>query len=371
MKNLRNIKIAFSVIFIGLYFTVPVNLHAIQQTHNKTGKTIIFNRVKEPRENAFSILIPKGWQTDGGIFRVNPLTQGGPMQSIAAKLDFAVKKDRGGTIMIRWLPDMAYFDPRMSPAGQMGLIRPGSNYQGMTVCYVMSPQQFIGQVVIPYAHPRATNMRIIEQRRLPKLAQIYQQGVSVYMPGTTFTYDAAIMTVTYNEDGKMYKEKIIAMIENWGQMGAGIWANKETYFIRTPINEYSQWEPVFSVIQGSVIVNLRWLVGEIQGQKTRSNIARRTHQEIQRIGREIAEHRQKTNAEIHNDMFLTLTDQEEYVNPHNRQVEIGSNQWKYRWINESGDVIYTDVESYNPNVDVNLNRSDFKKTPIRKRFPSK
>jgi len=94
-----------------------------------------------------------------------------------------------------------------------------------------------------------------------------------------------------------------------------------------------------------------------------------TQREMQRIGREITEHRQKTNAEIHNDMFLTLTDQEEYVNPYTNQIEVGSNQWRHRWINESGDVIYTDDESYNPNVDINLNRSDFKRTPVRKRFP--
>ena len=48
---------------------------------------------------------------------------------------------------------------------------------------------------------------------------------------------------------------------------------------------------------------------------------------------------------------------------------MGSNQWKHRWVNESGDVIYTDREDYDPNTDVHLNRSDYKRTPIRPRFP--
>ena len=68
-------------------------------------------------------------------------------------------------------------------------------------------------------------------------------------------------------------------------------------------------------------------------------------------------------------MFLTLTDQEEYVNPFTSKVEPGSNQWRHRWMNESGDVIYTNDETYDPRTDVNLNRTDFKRTPIRKRFP--
>lgn len=370
MKILKTIKNTFFIIFIGFNFIFSTNLYAFQPTQ-KTDKIVVFNRVKEPKENAFSILIPKGWRTDGGIFRVNPSAQGGPMQSIAAKLDFAVKKDRAGTVMFRWLPDMAYYDPRMSPAGQMGLIQPGSNYQGMSVHYLMSPQEYVSQIVIPYAHPNATNVQIVERRSLPKLAQKYQRRVAEYMHGMTLSYDAIIMTLTYYEGRINYKEKIVTMIENWGQMGAGIWANKETFLIRAPIKEFTQWQPIFSIVQNSVTLNMKWLQGEIKGQRTRSDIATRTHKEIQRIGRDIVKHRQETNAEIHNDMFLNLTDQEEFINPYTKQVEIGSNQWKHRWVNESGDTIYTDVKSYNPNIDANLKRSDFKKTPIRKRFPNR
>ena len=58
-----------------------------------------------------------------------------------------------------------------------------------------------------------------------------------------------------------------------------------------------------------------------------------------------------------NDMFLNLTNQEEYINPYTKEVETGSNQWRHRWINESGDVIYTNDGFYDPRTDVNLNRS--------------
>jgi hypothetical protein len=332
-------------------------------------QTIIFRRVSEPREKAFSIIIPDGWQIEGGIFRVDPLAQGGPSQSIAAKLDFAVKKDPQGSVMIRWLPDVLFFDPRMTPAGQMGLLPHGSNYQGMTVYPVMPAQQFISQIVFPYAHPQVRNPQPTEQKRLSALAQKYQQRVHATMPNTTFSYDAAISTFSYQEGNIPYREKIFTFIENWGQLGTGMWGNKETFLIRAPQDEYYKWEPIFSVIQNSVIINLQWLMGEIRGQKERSRIVIDTQREIQRIDREIVEHRQKTNAEIHNDMFLTLMDQEEYVNPYTNKVEIGSNQWKNRWINESGDVIYTNDDYYDPRTDHRLNRSDFKKSPIRKRFP--
>jgi len=90
---------------------------------------------------------------------------------------------------------------------------------------------------------------------------------------------------------------------------------------------------------------------------------------VQRIEKEIVGHRQKSISEIHNDMFLMLTDQEEYINPHTKKVEMGSNQWNTRWENENGDVIYTSDENYRPNQDIHLNRSDYKRSVIRKRFP--
>lgn len=343
-----------------------------QEPEGTTGADIVvFQRAFEPRERAFNLLVPRGWITEGGIFRVDPLTQGGPSQSIAAKLDFAVKRDQIGSVMIRWLPDVLYFDARMSPAGQMGLYPPGSNYQGMTVYPVMSASQFMKQIAFPYAHPAAADVRVIEERPLQQMAQNYYQREIALAPFKQgFSYDVVVLTFSYREGGSDYKEKMVCVIENWGALGAGMWGNRETFLLRAPLSDFERWEAIFSIIQSSMIVNSQWLTGEIQGQIQRGQIAIETQRQVQQIEQQIVEHRQKTNAEIHNDMFLTLTDQQEYVNPYTSKIEIGSNQWQYRWVNESNDVIYTNDQNYDPNHDINLNRSDFKRTPIRKRFPN-
>ncbi len=331
--------------------------------------TVVFTRVYEPKEKAFSLLIPQGWQVEGGILRVNPLSQGGAAQSIAAKLDFTVKKDSAGTVLLRWLPDMLYFDARHSPAGQMGMLPPGSNYNGMLVYPLIPASEFITQMAFPYAHPQAQDIKVISNKALTNVARSYQNRVNQFFPQTGFQYDAALADVIYKEGTAEYAEKIVAVIENWGQLGAGMWGNKETVLMRAPRDEFKKWETVFSVIQDSVKIDPRWLSREIRGQIQRGQIVLDTQQEIQRIEQDIVAHRQKTNAEIHNDMFLTLTDQEEFVNPYTNEIDMGSNQWKHRWVNENGDVIYTDNGSYNPNHDIHLNRSGYKKTPVRQRFP--
>jgi hypothetical protein len=54
---------------------------------------------------------------------------------------------------------------------------------------------------------------------------------------------------------------------------------------------------------------------------------------------------------------------------HTKEVETDTNQWNYRWVNESNNVIYTNKIDYNPNMDPNRQYSGYKRTPIRTRFP--
>ena len=332
----------------------------------QTGNALLFRRTAEPRENAFSLLAPDGWKVEGGIFRVDPTAAGGPANAIAAKVDFTVH-DAAGQAAIRWLPDVLFFDPRRSPAGQMGLFPPGSNYQGMTVRYLMPAIDFLEQVAFPYARPGVSGVQFTERKALPEVARKYQARVAAFPLPMTFQYDAGLVEATYMENGVAFRERIFTVIEDWGQTGAGMWGNKEAVSVRAPADRFEETLKLLDVIQNSVKINQQWMAGEIQGQVKRGQIVLRTQQEVQRIGREITAHRQQTNAEIHNDMFLTLTEQEEYVNPYTGEVEVDSNQWPHRWVNESGDVIFADTEEYDPNVDVRLTRSDFKRTRVRPR----
>ncbi len=334
----------------------------------KSGRpTMVFRRMKEPREGAFSVLVPSGWVAEGGITRVNPMTAGGAGNAIEAKLDFTIKRDAQGTAMMRWLPSMRYADLRGSPAGDTGMFPPGSNYAGMTVMPVLDAATFLSRVAIPYAHRGARNLQLVERKPMPGLADQVRQSVAWLPISQGFRFDAAMLTVTYEESGRPYKEKIITAIHSWGQVAAGIWENKETMLVRAAPAELDQLAPVLAVIQGSVQVDPQWMMGEIRGQMERSKIAADTYRQLAQLDKEITAHRQRTNAEINKEMFLTLTSQEEYVNPHTGKVEVGSNQWKCRWVSPSGEEIYTDDQNYNPLYDRSLQRTDFKRSQVRPR----
>ena len=319
----------------------------------------------EPNEKAFKILLPQDWISEGGIFRIDPNTGGGAANALEAKLDFIVN-NKQGTASVHWYPDLYYFDPRYSPAGQMGLIRNGSNYQGMTVIPLLSPEQFIRQVVLPYAHPQISNVFITETKKLPELAQAIQKEDNL-MINMGFTYEAALVAVSYAEKGTEYEEKFISAIMNLGQAGAGMWKNRYTFSFRAPKGQLQNYETIFSAIGNSLTLNKQWLAGEIKGQMERNRIYNKTVAEVNRISNEINQHRQYNNEVIQHEMYLNLTGQEEYVNPFTNEIETGTNEWDHRWSNNSDFVIYSDDPNFDPNRIPELNHFEYKRSPVKKR----
>jgi hypothetical protein len=344
---------------------------------------ILFQRREEPNEGAFSLLVPQGWLLEGGIFRANLMQQVVDAQSIEAKLDLTVKGDAAGRVMIRWCPEVKYCDMRMSPAGMMGMFPPGSNYQGMLVYPKMTAEEFLIQFIFPRVHPEAEQVQVVDRKSEPLLVERYRSQMAALGLPAQFSYDGEMVTFTYVEGGVRYRENEQAVIEDMGMMAGGMWSNKDTVIVRAPEEEYGSWEPVLRHIQESVKLNHRWLAQEIVNQEflsqaflnaQQASMARdrrmlEVQHHLQEMDRQIVEHRQRTNAEIHNDAYLTLMSLEEYVNPYTNEPEVGSNQWDYRWVTESGDVYYTDKEEDDPNIPSALNRSDWKRTPVRPRFP--
>lgn len=350
------------ILLLPLGFIYPAQVRS-QSGFTGRSQTMIFQRVHEPNEDAFNLLVPKGWITSGGIYRIDPTAGGGSGNAIDAKVDFSVMNNQEGNLMIRFLPDMNYFDMRYSPAGQMGMYPVGSNYNGMMVLPFQSAGQFIQNVVIPYAHPGLTDYEVTDSRNSPELIK-FTQKEDAYI-GIPFQYDAAIVEIAYAEKGTDYREAIISVTQDFGQIGAGLWKNRHTFFVRAPQAQFEEQAPVFGEIVNSLKINMNWLIGEIRGQVRRGETNAEVLRRLQQMDAEITQHQAQTNAQINNDMFKNLTGQEEFRNPYTNEVETGSNEWNYRWVNADREVIYTDDINYNPNTDKAVNRDDFKLSKIK------
>lgn len=316
-------------------------------------------RVWEPREQAFTVLVPQGWVTEGGVVRVDPRL--GPTNSVGAKIDFSVKRDPAGTTMIHWLPNITYKDPRYLVGG----FPVGSNYMGMMVYPMQDPLSFLTQMVFRQQRPQAQNVQIVEQGPLPQAAQKFQRQSVV----PNVQYQAGAITLVYDEGGIRYREKMVAVVEAMMGEGLGMWTNRATTTVRAPEAEFDRAQRLLALIEGSLQGNPQWVSGENRGAAQRAQNALDTQRHLQDQSRKMLDKKRENHAEIRHSSWLFLTGQEDYVNPHTGRVEQGSNQYKRRWVNGSGDVIYTDDSSYDPRADPNLQgrTSDFQLSRVRKR----
>lgn len=359
------VTMAFSIVSCHLSENEFVKVKSDKVSENNT---VAFQRKIEPNENAFSFLLPVNWNVSGGITRVNPNAAGGAGNAIEAKLYMKLTSPDSKAEM-GWLPDTRFFDMRRYPGQNLAasMFPDGSNYNGMTVMSIPQPVDFIRLVALPFAHPHARDVKVTQVQQLPRLADDFRKASALMLQGYMFNYKAAIVTLEYTENNIQYLEKMVCIIEDCGQLGVGLWGNKETWYVRAEKSAFDANVPLFATIGNSVKINPEWLSREIRSQQTNSYIALQTQREINRIENEIAEHRVRTNSEINNDMFLNLTGQEDYINPFTGETERGTNEWSFRWENEMGDAIYSDNQNYSPNEDAGLKVKGYKRSEIRKR----
>ena len=319
------------------------------------GSVLRLHRWVEPREQALTVLVPEGWIAEGGVVRIDPRL--GPTNSVGAKIDVDIKKDQAGSVMIHWLPNFTYKDPR----ALMGTFRVGSNYMGSMVYPLQDPLTFLAEFVFRQKRTQAQNVQITERKPLPELAQKYQQRAAL----PTYHYEAGALTVAYDEGGVHYLEKMMAVIEN---QGLGMWTNHDTLAVRAPAAEFKQTEPLVAVIVDSIRGNPQWIAGENRGAAERAHNALETQRYLQNQRHQMVENQREVNAEARHSNWLFITGQDDYVNPHTGKVEQGSNEYKHRWENSGGDVIYSNNPDYDPSRDTTLQgRTDYKITPLRPR----
>jgi len=340
-----------------------------------------FERRAEPNEQAFTLAVPKGWLLEGGVIRANHMQQVVNVQTIAAKVDFAVKRDAAGTVMIRWVPEIKYCDTRMSPAAMF--FPQGSSYNGMVVWPLMSGADFLVRMVFPWAHTQAQQAEVLRQQAQPAMVEHFKREAAKLGGTAPFQYDGGEAVFRYTEGGVRYEEHAFTCIEFMGPLTGGMWSNKNTVLLRAPAGEFERWESVLKHIWTSGVLNLQWAAYEQasqellthafmnaqQAEQARARRALEIQRELQRMDQEIVEHHRMTHAEIRNDGYLLLTGQEEYVNPITNRVDLGSNEWQHRWVTDDNTEFYTDDASFNPNNDDRLNQVRWEYTPVRPRFP--
>lgn len=345
-----------------------------QENSNSVKPAMVnFQRQWEPKEHAYSFLVPAGWTVEGGMFHVDPTQANGTANSIDGKCDLAVKKDAAGTVMFRWLPVWNYCDMSQSSQFSMtaGFFPVGSRYQGMEVRPMPNYSTFLQQM-FQTLHPTALDVNVVEVKPMPELAEVYRKinkAVDEQLQAIglgSSRYDAGGLIVEYTEGGTRFREGLVTCLVDMRVAGA-LWNNQHTQMMRSPAGEAKQWKPILDIICQSVRLNPEWFAAASRAGAERARLSQETMRYLQAVDQEIVAHRNQTNAEIRYEDYLMLTGQEDYVNPYTKEVERDTSEYKYRWTTEQGDMIYTDQYGFNPNTQREFNQKEWKLTPVRER----
>jgi hypothetical protein len=263
---------------------------------------------------------------------------------------------------IRWLPSVNYLQPTawtMTPS-----------VNGMPVLARPTPRDFATRLLFPRLRPGAREVRVAEVQARPDVVQAMQSGDkarALKASGVRHDADAVAVTFTYSEGSTRYREVVFVAIEAYQVMESQVWSNGLTVAARAPEEEFTASQRLARVVINSFAIVPRWWAAEAAGQAHRGAVVQATQDELARLDREISEHRQRRQARIQDQQYLTLTGQERWINPHTGRPELGSNEWKHRWQDGFGQVIYTDDGSWDPNADPRLDLRGFRRSPMKPR----
>jgi hypothetical protein len=322
--------------------------------------------VAEPKEQAFTMLVPRGWLVEGGTVRTNQRVAGGTGSSLEATCDITIKHDQQGTIMIRRLARVNHADGPLIPRTR----GPVKSYNGMAVAPMPTVTDYLLQL-FHQTRPRAVDVHVLCREPLPRLSkQVRQLSETLNQTRTAVgisppSYEAGFVIVEYSENNRRYKDLLYTLLID-ARASRALWANDMTTQMRSPSDEVPRWKPVLDIIANSVRFDPRWLSSELKEHGERSEIARKTLVDISHIDHDITAYRViHPHHKVKHDQYLNRTEPREYMNPFTGKVERDTGCWSRRWVNSGDEYVYTNDASYDPNSDPANPRHGYRLTKVK------
>ncbi len=295
---------------------------------------------------AFRLLMPKGWRFQGGlrwVAKEKPPNQLSKTDAIyPVRSDYAVASPDGRCVM-RSYPAVYWVDTSRTAAG----FRTGANYNGMIVCPVVTPEQYISQFVYPRQHGAVANLKVIKQEPLPRLAELYSAEsarFSQVMGGggsqASLKFRAGSITVDYTDGQTPYRETFVAVMQYLDTAGMVMFQPRLNFSFRAPGNEFDKWQPVFTTIVASVQNNPRWMVYFTQLVEKSRISQQQMDDYCHKIQREIAQSHAATTHELARDMGYLSSPYHSYKGTDGNRYTLPTD--KYHFMNAKGELLSQD-----------------------------
>ncbi|MCE5276068.1 MAG: hypothetical protein LLG43_13165 [Deltaproteobacteria bacterium] len=323
---------------------------------------------------AFSLLIPAGWQFSGGVNWVldNPV--------MPATVSFTVRNPAGHE-EFEAFPSLALFWTNNQML--LSMFPPGSRYMGAEVMPVAGPEDALTRIILPRFRGHAVGLKVLSVSPLPELAKELKAGAG--QPGVQSFASAAKMRIEYLKDGTPMEEDIFAVVEGYSyplQTFQGVATNTNWYVnylfsYKAAKGKLAANATAFKAMTDSIKVSPQWfntynqvvdilVQNQLKFIKSMGELSRyisQTNSEMSDSMMQSYNERQKIYDRIGEKMSESIRGTDHYFNPiEGSRVELPSG-YKHVWSNGSGEYILTDSPGYNPNEESGRSWQELERKP--------
>jgi hypothetical protein len=313
---------------------------------------------------AFSLLIPAGWQFSGGVNWVldNPV--------MPATIRFTVKNPSGHE-EFEVFPSLAMFSTNNPML--LSMFPLGSRYYGAEVMPVLGPEEALEKIVLPRFKGSIEGLKVVSIKAMPELAKALNAGAP--QPGVQTFGNAARTRIEYVKDGATMEEDIFTVVEGFSypiQTFQGVatntnWYVDYTFSYKAPKGKLDANATLFRTMTESFRLSPQWFntynqvvdilvrnqLKFIQSMGELSRYISRINSEISESMMRSYNERQQIHDRISEKAIESIRGTAHYYNPiEGSQVELPGG-YKHVWSNAGGEYILTDSPGYNPNVESN------------------
>lgn len=285
---------------------------------------------EDSTEKAFTVLVPDGWQIDGGVMQYPPNPVRTVVDMYGKKILFSVFDPESGAAVQYFPYEMIH---SAAPGSVYIQVAPGQVLNGMIqMPSLLSPSDYARQVMFPMARLGASDVKWHRPVELESLARAWYKAVHANDPVKP-SIKAQSVEVSYQQEGVAYKEVWTVLITATQVASSTIWSPDITVAARAPVNRFDELKPVLEAVITSFRLDSNWYARAIarfiegtekvrvaQDQIRKMDQAIQKHRmqiqdEVRRIDRDITSHRAATDAAIHEQEHNVLMGVDEYRDP--------------------------------------------------------
>lgn len=300
-----------AILLLFIIFIVVPKQSIGQSTKPGVKSGIYLSLYKEQYQNAFYMLIPKGWKTKGGM--VSSGVQWNVVDLVENNISFRVTSPDGMSFF-GWYPRFYFQDPQvmMQSSGGMLQLQIGQVMNGCWMYPYLDVAQYVQHIVFgQFAANEFQNPRIIGN-------VVKDPTLKPWVPQLATRSDYGYVNFECTINGTPMFGRIYSI--NYDLQGT-IWSTVGTFGWLAPKSRWKQDERIMEICIRSFRLNPQWVKRASAAARQRAKKYNSVIREMHRIDDEISRNRSQTRSDIQEEFYKVITGQIETYDPQSGKIK--------------------------------------------------